>query len=280
VDRDLVLAGLLIVTVGPTLLAAAPWPRAITPRRSAREWELATWRALWWPSVPVVAVISILIGWAIVEPAISDEHLPFSAVVMSAVFLGLWLRVVMRAVRALGSRTPVVAGTVGLWRARVVFSDDFIARLDPHALDAAEAHETAHVRHRDPLRIWLAQLITDLQWPWPAAARRFRRWRHILELARDEEARLSGADGADLAEAVLVAAKLQKWQMSAAPGASLIEDSIGLEERINRLLAPVSSEDVQPRRRAAITLFSVSVAGVLSGIWFGEGFVQAIVKCL
>jgi hypothetical protein len=277
VDRDLVLAGLLIITVGLTLLAAAPWPRPITPRRSAREWEVATWRALWWPSVPVVAVISILIGWAIVEPAISDEHLPFSALVMSAVFLGLWLRVVIRAVRALRSRTPVVAGTVGLWRARVVFSDDFTARLDPHARDAAEAHETAHVRHRDPLRIWLAQLITDLQWPWPAATRRFRRWRHVLELARDEEARLTGADGADLAEAVLVAAKLQT---SGAPGASLIEDSIGLEERINRLLAPVSSEDVQPRSRTAIALFSVSVVGVLSGIWFGEEFVQAIVKCL
>jgi hypothetical protein len=277
VDRNLVLAGLLIVSVGLTLLAAAPWPRVITPRRSAREWEVATWHALWWPSVPVVAVISILIGWAIVEPAISDEHLPFSALVMSAVFLGLWLRVVMRAVRALRSRIPVVAGTVGLWRARVVFSDDLVARLDPHALDAAEAHETAHVRHRDPLRIWLAQLITDLQWPWPAATRRFRRWRHVLELARDEEARLSGADGADLAEAVLVAAKLQT---SGAPGALLIEDSIGLEERIHRLLAPVSGESVQPRRRAAITLFSVSVVGVLCGIWFGEGFVQAIVKCL
>jgi hypothetical protein len=277
VDRELVLAGLLIITVGLTLLAVAPWPRPITPRRSGREWEVATWRALWWPSVPVVAVVSILIGWAIVEPAISDEHLPFSALVMSAVFLGLWLRVVIRAVRALRSRTPVVAGTVGLWRAQVVFSDDFIARLDPHALDAAAAHETAHVRHRDPLRIWLAQLITDLQWPWPAATRRFRRWRHILELARDEEARLSGADGADLAEAVLVAAKLQT---SGAPGASLIEDSIGLEERINRLLTPVSAEDVQPRRRAALTLLSVSVVGVLSGIWFGEEFVQAIVKCL
>jgi Zn-dependent protease with chaperone function len=277
VDRDVVLAGLLIITVGLTLLAVAPWPRPITPRRNAREWELAAWRALWWPSVPVVAVISILIGWAIVEPAISDDHLPFSAVVLSALFLGMWLRVMIRAVRALRSRTPVVAGTVGLWRARVVFSDDLIARLDPHALDAAEAHETAHVRHRDPLRIWLAQLITDLQWPWPAAMRRFERWRHVLELARDEEARLSGADGADLAAAILVAAKLQ---MSPAPGASLIEDSIGLQERINRLLAPVSGEDVQPRSHTAIALFSVSVAGVPSGVWFGERFVEAIVKCL
>ena len=276
-DRELVLAGLLIITVGLTLLAAAPWPRPIDPRRSAREWELATWRELWWPSVPVVTVISILIGWAIVEPAISDEHLPFSALVLSAVFLGLWLRAVIRAIRALRSRTPVVAGTVGFWRARVILSDEFIARLDPDAIDAAQAHEMAHARHRDPLRIWLAQMITDLQWPWPAAQRRFGRWRHVLELARDEEARLSGADGADLAAAVLAAVKLH---VSGAPGAALIEDSIGLEERINRLLAPVSGEDVQPRRPTAITLFAVSVVGMLFGIRFGEGFVETIVKCL
>jgi hypothetical protein len=68
--------------------------------------------------------------------------------------------------------------------------------------------------------------------------------------------------------------------VSGAPGAALIEDSIGLEERINRLLAPVSGEDVQPRRPTAITLFAVSVVGMLFGIRFGEGFVETIVKCL
>jgi hypothetical protein len=277
VDRELVLAGLLIITVGLTLFASAPWPRRILPKRSAREWELRMWRALWWPSVPVVAVISILIGWAIVEPAVSDEPLPFSAVVMSAAFLGLWVRGLIRATRALRSRTPVVAGTVGLWRARVVLSDGLVARLDPDALNAAQAHEMAHVRHRDPLRIWFAQLITDLQWPWPAAQRRFERWRQVLELARDEEARLAGADGADLAAAVLVAVNLQPC---GAPGAALIDGPIGLEERIHRLLTPVSAEDVRVSGPTVFALFSVAAVGVISGIWFGESFVQTIVKCL
>jgi hypothetical protein len=277
VDRELVLAGLLIITVGLTLFASAPWPRRILPKRSAREWELAMWRALWWPSVPAVAVISILIGWAIVEPAMSDEPLPFSGLVMSAAFLGLWVRALVRAVRALRSRTPVVAGTVGLWRIRVVLSDALVARLDPDALNAARAHETAHVRHRDPLRIWLAQLITDLQWPWPAAQRRFERWRQVLELARDEEARLAGADGADLAAAVLVAVTLQP---RGTPGAALIDGAIGLEERIRRLLTPVSPDDLRVPSRTAIALFSVAVVGMMCGIWFGESFVQTIVKCL
>jgi hypothetical protein len=62
VDRDLVLAGLLIITVTVTLLAAAPWPTPIRSKRSARQWELAAWRTLWWPSVPVVAVTSVLLA--------------------------------------------------------------------------------------------------------------------------------------------------------------------------------------------------------------------------
>lgn len=84
-DRELVLGGLLIITVGLTLFGAAPWPTRIHPTRNAR-WEVVLWRAVWWPVVPIVAVISVLIGWAIVEPAVSDEALPFSALVLSALF--------------------------------------------------------------------------------------------------------------------------------------------------------------------------------------------------
>ena len=114
-------------------------------------------------------MISVLIGWAIMEPATSDEPLPFSALVISGLFVGLWLRALIRATRALRSHPPVPAGTIGLCRARAVFSDELVARLDADAMVAAHAHEAVHVRHRHPLRIWLAQLITDLQWPWPVA---------------------------------------------------------------------------------------------------------------
>ena len=276
-DRDLVLAGLLIITVGLTLHGAAPWPPRVKPRLSARHWEQAAWRALWCPIVPVVGVISVLIGWAIMEPATSDEPLPFSALIISTLFFGLWLRALIRATRALHSRNPVLAGTVGVWRARVVFSDDLIARLDADAMEAATAHEAAHARHRDPLRIWLAQLITDLQWPWPAAQRRFERWRHVLELARDEEARQEGADGADIATAVLIAAELR---LATTTGASLIDRSTGIEERINRLLAPLPSDDIGPLRPNGLALIPVSVLGVVSGVHFGEAFVKTIVKCL
>lgn len=63
------LAGLAVMAVGVTLLLAGPWPRAIEPTVSARQRERAWWRALWWPLVPAIVAVSVLIGWAIMEPA-------------------------------------------------------------------------------------------------------------------------------------------------------------------------------------------------------------------
>lgn len=274
------LGGLVIATVGMTWLTAGMWPRTTGDSPvSARAWERASWRALWWPIVPVIAASSTLFGWAIMEPAESDEHLPSSAVLLSALFVGIWLRAGIRAIGALTVRRPYLAGTVGLWRPRVVLSEQLRRQVDADAWQAVQAHEAAHVRHRDPLRIWLAQLLTDLQWPGAAAHHRFQQWRHVLELARDEEARLCGADGADLAAAVLVAARLQT---PSATGASLIESRSGLEERVARLLAPVPT-DVVPTDSGAstvLTLLAVSVLGVLSGVRFGEAVVQAVVRYL
>ena len=277
-DRELVLAGLTVTTIGTSLLMAGFWPQRIDPSISAREWERASWRAVWVPLVPAVLVVSVLVGWAIMEPAESDEHLPSSVFVVSGLFVALWSRAAIRAAASLNTRDPDVAGTVGLWRTRTVISDALVTALDADALAAARAHEAAHVRHRDPLRVWLAQVVTDLQWPWPAAHDRFERWRHALELARDEEARLAGVDGADLAAAILVAARLQT---SCARGAALIDRQHGLEERIGRLLAPVPTEDLSTSMsRHTLALAPMALLGVLSGVRFGEGFVQTVVKWL
>jgi Zn-dependent protease with chaperone function len=39
---------------------------------------------------------------------------------------------------------------------KVTVADNVRSSPDPEALTAALAHEHVHVRHRDPLRIWLA----------------------------------------------------------------------------------------------------------------------------
>jgi hypothetical protein len=61
-DRDLVLTGLVIATVGTTVLLAGAWPQRIEPPVSARTWERISWRGLWRPMLPAVLVTSILIG--------------------------------------------------------------------------------------------------------------------------------------------------------------------------------------------------------------------------
>jgi hypothetical protein len=246
-------------------LAAALGVPTTEPPASALRWETTLWRTLWHPVVPVVLVVSVLIGWAIQEPPQSDERLPLSIIA------------VIRAAIAIRRGLPPVAGTVGLWRPRVMFSTELIAALDSRALDAIAAHERAHVRHRDPLRICVAQFVTDLQWPWPAARERFRRWRYALELARDQEAREQGADGADLAAGILVAARLQRFSCS---GAGLIDPEHDLEVRIARLLNPLPLDDRAPIARTPIMLFPASAFGVLSGLHFGEVFVQTIVRWL
>jgi hypothetical protein len=60
---------------------------------------------------------------------------------------------------------------------------------------------------RDPLRIWLAQLAADLQWPVPGTGSRFSAWLLALEVERDDEAVAAGALSENLADAILAAAR-------------------------------------------------------------------------
>lgn len=276
-DRDLILAGLIVTGTSVTLLAAGQWPTALDLRASARVGEREAWRSLWWPLALALVVACVFIGWAIMEPAQSDEHLPSSVVVSAVLFVGSWVRAAVRATVALTRRDSHVAGTVGLWRPTVVISDELVARVDEDALEAVLAHERAHVQHRDPLRIWLAQIVTDLQWPFPGARRRFDRWRHVLELARDEEVRAGGVDGADLASAILAAARLL---IRNPQGATLIHTRVGLETRITRLLAPLPAADEMVTAVSVFVLIPVPLLAVLCGVHFGEPIVQGLAKWL
>ena len=57
------------------ILSLSGFVTPVRPKANAREWERCAWHTLWWSCVPVVAVVSVLVGWAFVEPAISDEPL-------------------------------------------------------------------------------------------------------------------------------------------------------------------------------------------------------------
>jgi beta-lactamase regulating signal transducer with metallopeptidase domain len=219
-----------------------------------------------------------LCGWALAEPDPTPEKASMLLILASVPFTLLFGRAAIRAVWSLvRDEGEVVTATVGLLRPWVLFSPYLAKALDDRTIEAALAHERAHARHRDPLRIWIAQLATDLQWPWPQAQKRFGLWILALEFARDEEARASGVDGSDLATAILASARLGRPAILPA-NAALIGDSSTLKERISRLLEPLP---LDPPRTHTMTLTAVVVIPVLLGaIGFGSVFGERIVGTL
>lgn len=277
-DREFVLLLLALAVGGPALLCLG-WLRANLPLlESGQESERHAWLQLWIPLVPGALVIAMLLGWALLEPD-NAESVPWPVAFAALPFATLLVRALVRAVRAL-LRDPGdgPAVTVGLLRPRVTFSPRLVARLDPAALSAAEQHELAHARHLDPLRIWLAQLATDLMWPWPAASRRFRQWLHALELARDEEARMAGAHGEDLAAAIVAAAQLRVGRSPASTlVAGLLGNEAALKERVRRLLEPMHSTSTKPRRPFLLLLVGVALGiAIAFGAILGEATVRAV----
>ena len=264
-ERESLLATLIVLLGGLALQLFAVWPGRIRHRSASRQLERLHWLALWWPTAPALTVAAWLCGWALSQPDPVPGHVgafifiaagPFGIVGARALVRAVWS--LCHSTRTYGIRTYGIV-TVGLLRPRIVVAPELAKALDERAMRAALAHERTHVRHRDPLRIWLAQFVTDLQWPWDSAGRRFTGWLATLELARDDEARAGGVEGADLAAAVLGSLRFQIGIATAA--ATLIGRPEVLPARIARLLQPLpeSPPDREPPYLA--------VAGGLAMIW-------------
>lgn len=296
-SRELLLWMLSLLLVGSLNVACGIWlgPRpsraSMLGVQSARDAERAAWRALWRPLLPGGLVLAFLLGWALQEPE-SAEALHSWAYLCATPVALVWMRATVRAWRSGSASKVALAGTVGLLRPRVVIAPELRSVLDDAALHAALEHEHAHARHRDPLRLWLAQLATDLQWPARSAQLRLSHWREVLELARDEEACACGAAGPDLAAAVVTAARLQRQERPLAAIANLGTASprrglrVGrsadeaLRVRIARLL--VEPGAVGGVRRGGLLGGAATVAlvstMVLVGYYFGEAVVMRIAE--
>lgn len=276
-DREIVLTVLALVLCGPLLCVGAWWPLPRADGSSARHIEPACWTRMWLPLLPAVIVLAALCGWALREPD-NAEPVPFPLLLATLPFAAVWCRAGVRAIRTCGvSPVAVPAGTVGLLRPTAIVSPQLIAVLDGRALAAVGAHEEAHARHCDPLRIWLAQLVTDLQWPSPAAAARLHKWLEALELARDEEARRAGIDGVDLATAILAAARVSAGLARRSAIATLGDKAEALAERIRRLLAPLPQVELVSESRWRLILLGASVVtAMVVGALCGETAVHAL----
>jgi hypothetical protein len=272
-NRDLVLAACILAVCGSAvwLVGWLPHRESGRPGESGRSGERRAWLSLWRPLLPAAVGLMALAGWALQEPRLSDEILHPLAPLFVAPLACVWIRAAVRAVRALvrPHRLPLAA-TVGILRPRIFVDPVLSGDLDSAALAATMGHERAHARHRDPLRIWLAQVVADLQWPSPHARARFEQWRQVLELARDEEAREGGAAGEDLAAALVGAARLGQRRVPA-PIAPLIDGERALILRVQRLLDPLRAPAIRSWRAYLALAGAIALLGAAALFGFTDG---------
>jgi hypothetical protein len=261
-ERESLLATLIVILGGLVLQLLAAWPSRRLDESPSRTLEVLRWFALWWPFATALTVAAWLCGWALSQPDPVPGHVSGVIFVVATPFLIIGGRALLRAAWSLcRSSQGLGIATVGFFRPRIVVAPELEQVLDERALRAALAHERTHILHRDPLRIWLAQFVTDLQWPWDAAQRRFTDWLAVLEVARDDEARAGGIDGADLAAAVLGSVRYQVRLSGSA--ATLIGRPEALPGRIARLLEPLPVGAAAP----AIETPYVALSCALMLVW-------------
>lgn len=265
VDREVLVIALTALVGGSVAWLLAPLGGS---ERAGPAWlrERRAWRQLIAPLVAITCGTAMLVGWALQEPAVSDERLAMLAWVVVGLVLALWARAAVRLVWSVLARPRLPIAVVGLVWPRIVVDPQLRQTLDDDALAAALAHEAAHVRHRDPLRIALAQLAADLQWPWRKPRRRLAAWRQLLEEARDDEAVLNGAQSDDLAAAIVEAAR---WGVRHACG---LTGDHPIERRIRRLLdGPIRAP--APASAGLAMFASCVVASAVVGFTIGDDLV-------
>lgn len=278
-ERERLLTVLTILLGGAVLQVICAWLSARAGAKRGVELERTAWLRLWWPLTPAVVVTAGLCGWALSEPDPVPDRVGPLLFIVCAPFALIGVRAILRAGWSL-FESPEQFGiaTVGLLRPYVVCAPELAKLMDDRALQAALAHERAHVRHLDPLRIWVAQFVTDLQWPWSSAQRRFETWLAALEHARDDEARGEGIEGADLAAALVVSVRFHR-NIATRTCARLTGDRSALEERVARLLQPLTGapQDKMPSPlQVAVRLVLALLVAITLGAVYGERVVGAL----
>jgi hypothetical protein len=278
VERESLLCVLIVLMGGLALQFFAGWSLRVRAASAARQLEQQRWFALWRPLVSALVMAAALCGWALSQPDPVPDHVGPLLFVVCAPFAFIIARALARAVWSL--LRPVGEcgiATIGVIQPHVVVAPKLARSLDERVLEAALAHERAHVEHRDPLRIWIGQIAADLQWPWNNAQQRFADWLDALEHARDDQARAEGIEGADLAAAVL---GLLRYQQGVhAIEARLTGTEERLQERIKRLLQPlpagVPQRELSLFRLVGLIALACAVALAL-GATFGESLIRPL----
>jgi Zn-dependent protease with chaperone function len=161
-----------------------------------------------------------------------------------------------------GMPCPLFAVT-GMFRPKIFVAQAVIEKLSPGELDAALAHELAHVSALDNLKQLILKATTLPRW-----LRLFANsdaiWLNNSEMAADECALASGVSAMDLSSALVKVGGLIRQvpagNLIAASHLLPITAQSGLETRVNHLRKLLESEDqvlgTRPKRRKYWPVFS------------------------
>lgn len=249
------LAAVVLVAAGAVAVGSALWTAAGGLRGTAR--------FHCWVAGREIAVTGPVAGAVAGAPA--------GAVAGAAAEVGLAGRV--RLVAA-GERLAVTAGLV---RPYVVVSTGLVGALSRAELRAVLAHEQAHLRRSDPLRVLLARVLVAHLWFLPLARDlRGRAWSGF-ELAADRDAARRYGRSALAGALLRVASTPAGGAVAAAVGfgggavaaVSRSADPGLLEHRVSQLESgrPPRPEPVAPGRAMLTGLGAAGFVAVVAGAW-------------
>lgn len=145
----------------------------------------------------------------------------------------------------------------GVWRATIILPPDVEHLLSRDELRALLAHELAHHVRRDPLWLWLGQIVSHAAWWQPLNLIALRRWRWSAESQCDQWTLGQGVSPITLAKCLT---NVAAWRLNASPSPGLAAGGASLTLRIEQLLTVGRVKDVWDSRiRArwvAVTLFT------------------------
>ncbi|MDD9270637.1 M56 family metallopeptidase [Paenibacillus sp. GCM10023248] len=137
--------------------------------------------------------------------------------------------------QVISAKKPI-AMTIGLRKPRIILSTGLLSMLEPGELQAVIEHEKSHLKHRDPLAIFLLSVISKAMWYIPIFAWLERKYPIMIELRADQYAIGQMSQTTDLGSALLKLLKQTPRMHLSLSHASFAETSMNL--RIQHLLDP------------------------------------------
>lgn len=156
------------------------------------------------------------------------------------------------------SNKAPIAMTIGLWKPRMILSTGLLDMLEPGELLAVIEHEKCHIRHRDPLAIFLLSVVSIAMWYIPIFTWMADKYPIIIELKADKYAIAQMNQSVHLGSALLKLLKQAPIPNVTLSHASFAETSMNV--RIMHILDPQTQISFKwPLVRLLISLLTITL---------------------